>query len=127
VNCRILPGHAPEEVRLALVNVIADEQISVTEVQPAVAAPASPLDPELMQAVESITDDMWPSVPVIPMMSAGATDARYFRNAGIAAYGVSGIFVDMDDIRAHGRDERLGVKQFYEGQEFLRRLVEALS
>lgn len=127
VNCRVLPGHAPEEVRLALVNVIADEQISITEVQPAVAAPASPLDPELMQAVESITDDMWPGVPAIPMMSAGATDARYFRNAGIPAYGVSGLFVDMNDIRAHGRDERLGVKQFYEGQEFLRRLVEALS
>jgi acetylornithine deacetylase/succinyl-diaminopimelate desuccinylase-like protein len=60
-------------------------------------------------------------------MSAGATDSRYFRGAGIAAYGISGIFHDIDDVRAHGKDERLGVKQFYEGQEFLGRLVEALA
>jgi acetylornithine deacetylase/succinyl-diaminopimelate desuccinylase-like protein len=127
VNCRILPGHSPETVRQRLIAVIGDETISIAETEPAVAAPASPLDPELMRAVAEITADMWPGVPVVPMMSAGATDARYFRNAGIPAYGVSGIFVDMDDIRAHGRDERVGVKQFYEGQEFLRRLVEALS
>ena len=60
-------------------------------------------------------------------MSAGATDSRYFRGAGVPAYGVSGMFHDMDDVRAHGKDERLGVRQFYEGQVFLGRLVEALA
>lgn len=127
VNCRILPGHTPEEVRQTLVRVLRDGHISVTETEPAVAGPASPLDPELMQAVASITEQMWPGVPVVPTMSAGASDSRYFRNAGIPAYGVSGIFVDMDDIRAHGRDERLGVEQFYGGQQFLDRLVRALA
>jgi len=64
---------------------------------------------------------------VIPTMGAGATDSRYFRRAGIPAYGISGIFHDIDDVRAHGRDERLGVAQFYEGQQFLGRLVTALA
>ena len=127
VNCRIMPGHSSDEVRQTLVRVLADDQITVTETEPSVAAPASPLDPELMRATEQITAAMWPGVPAVPTMSTGASDSRFFRNAGIRAYGVSGIFVDMDDIRAHGKDERLGVKQFYEGQEFLDRLVRALS
>jgi acetylornithine deacetylase/succinyl-diaminopimelate desuccinylase-like protein len=70
---------------------------------------------------------MWPGVPVVPTMSSGATDSRFFRAAGIPAYGVSGIFHDMNDIRAHGRDERIGVRQFYEGLEFLDRLVRELA
>ena len=127
VNCRILPGHSSDEVKQTLVQVLADDQITVTETEPAVAAPASPLDPELMQAIEQITTAMWPGVPAVPTMSTGASDSRYFRKAGIRAYGVSGIFIDMDDVRAHGKDERVGVKQFYEGQEFLDRLVRALS
>ncbi|HVO27054.1 MAG TPA: M20/M25/M40 family metallo-hydrolase [Candidatus Margulisiibacteriota bacterium] len=127
INCRIMPGHSSDEVRQTLVRVLADEQITITETEPSVAAQASPLNPGLMQAVEQITAAMWPGVPAVPTMSTGASDSRFFRNAGIRAYGVSGMFVDMDDIRAHGRDERLGVKQFYEGQEFLDRLVRALS
>jgi acetylornithine deacetylase/succinyl-diaminopimelate desuccinylase-like protein len=127
VNCRIMPGHSSDEIRQTLVRVLADDQITITETEPSVAAPASPLDPELMRATEEITAAMWPGVPAVPTMSTGASDSRFFRNAGIRAYGVSGIFVDMDDIRAHGKDERLGVKQFYEGQEFLDRLVRALS
>jgi acetylornithine deacetylase/succinyl-diaminopimelate desuccinylase-like protein len=127
VNCRILPGHTPEEVQRTLVQVLADERIVVTPTEPPVAAPASPLRPQFMKTVERITQEMWPGVPVVPSMSTGATDSRYFRNAGIAAYGVSGLFVDIDDEREHGKDERLGVKQFYEGQEFLTRLVTALA
>lgn len=127
INCRILPGHSTEEVRQTLIQVLGDAQISVAETEPAVAAPASPLDAELMRTVEAITTQMWPGVPVVPAMSAGASDSRYFRNAGMRAYGVSGIFMDIDDIRAHGKDERLGVKQFYDALEFLHRLVLALS
>jgi acetylornithine deacetylase/succinyl-diaminopimelate desuccinylase-like protein len=70
---------------------------------------------------------MWPGVPVVPIMGIGATDSLYFRQAGIPVYGVSGIFLDVDDVRAHGRDERINVQAFYEGQEFLYRLVRALS
>ena len=66
---------------------------------------------------------MWPGVPVVPTMSTGATDGLFLRNAGIPTYGVSGIFGDVDDARAHGKDERLLVSSFYEGREFLYRLV----
>jgi acetylornithine deacetylase/succinyl-diaminopimelate desuccinylase-like protein len=127
VNCRVLPGHSPEETRRALVAAIDDESVVVAETEPAVAAPASPLDPELMRTVEEISAGIWPKVPVVPAMSTGASDSRYFRNAGIPAYGVSGIFVDVDDIRAHGRDERVGVKQFFDGNEFLSRLILRLA
>jgi acetylornithine deacetylase/succinyl-diaminopimelate desuccinylase-like protein len=128
LNCRILPGHSADEVRAELVRIVADEAVEVaTTDTPSVPAPASPLSPEVMRAVEKVTAEMWPGLPVVPTMSAGATDSRYFRNAGVPAYGVSGIFHDVDDIRAHGRDERLGVQQFYEGQQFLWRLVLELS
>ena len=80
-----------------------------------------------MNAVEAVTEEMWPGVPVLPTMLTGATDGLYLRNAGIPTYGVSGIFADVDDIRAHGQDERVGVKQFFEGQEFLYRLVKELA
>ncbi len=64
---------------------------------------------------------------MIPTMVTGATDGRYLRNAGIPTYGVSGLFEDIDDMRLHGKDERIGIKQFYEGREFLYRLVRALA
>ena len=96
-------------------------------VKPAKPSPPSPLTPEIMQAITRITGEMWPGVPVVPVMSTGATDSLYFRQAGIPIYGVSGLFGDMDDVRSHGRDERMGVKEFYDGQEFLWRLVVQLS
>lgn len=82
---------------------------------------------DVLGSIEQITNQMWPGVLVVPVMSTGATDGLYLRNAGIPTYGISGFFEDVDDTRAHGRDERLGVKQFYEGIEFLYRLVKALS
>ena len=80
-----------------------------------------------METITRITEEMWPGVVVVPFMSVGATDGLYFRQAGIPIYGVSGLFGDMDDVRAHGRDERMGVKDFYDGQEFLWWLVTALA
>jgi acetylornithine deacetylase/succinyl-diaminopimelate desuccinylase-like protein len=80
-----------------------------------------------MEAVESLTKAMYPGVLVVPVMSTGATDALYLRNGEIPTYGISGIFHDMDDVRAHGRDERIGIKQFFEGLEFQYRLIKALA
>jgi acetylornithine deacetylase/succinyl-diaminopimelate desuccinylase-like protein len=80
-----------------------------------------------MQIVERITNELWPGVPVVPVMSPGGTDGTFLRIAGIPTYGISGLFEDIDDVRAHGKDERLGVKEFYEGREFLYRLVKAVS
>mgnify|MGYP003693830975 CR=1 FL=1 len=77
--------------------------------------------------MERVTQALWPGVPVVPTMSTGATDSRYLRSAGIPAYGTSGMFGEVDDIRAHGRDERMLVRSLYEGQEYLYRLVKVLS
>ncbi len=127
INCRILPGHSTDEVRAALVAAVADDNVAITATEKDTAGPASPLDPALMSLIEGVTKEMWPDVPTVATMSTGASDSRYFRKVGIPAYGISGIFVDADDIRAHGRDERLGVKQFDEGGEFLWRLVCGLT
>jgi acetylornithine deacetylase/succinyl-diaminopimelate desuccinylase-like protein len=123
VNCRILPGHSSAEVQERLARVLDDPKIELTAIEPETAAPPARIDPEFLRSVERVTAAMWPGVPVIPIMLPAATDSKYFRVAGIPAYGVSGLFAEMDDVRAHGRDERLGVKQFYEGQEFLWRLL----
>ncbi len=127
VNCRILPGESHEVVQQTLVRVLADDQIAVTPMGTPTPSPPSPLDPEVMEPIERITEAMWPGVPVVPTMLTGATDGLALRNAGIPTYGVSGLFGDVDDVRAHGQDERIGVEAFYEGQTFLYRLVKALS
>jgi acetylornithine deacetylase/succinyl-diaminopimelate desuccinylase-like protein len=127
VNCRILPGHSAAEVRAAIVSALADSKIEVTLDEKEIAGPRATVDADLLGTVEKVAAQVFPGVPVVPTMSSGATDSKYFRLAGIPAYGVSGIFVDVDDVRAHGRDERVGVKQFYEGQEFLWRLVRELT
>ncbi len=127
VNCRIFPGRDPKEVQKVLQEVIADEGVRLSPVQPATPSLPSPLLPEVMGEIERITEEMWPGVPVVPTMSTGATDGLFLRNAGIPTFGVSGIFGDVDDARAHGKDERLLVSSFYEGREFLYRLVVALS
>lgn len=127
VNCRILPGHSAAEVQKAIVGALADAEIKVVLAEREVAGPKAQLDPAVLAVVEKVSASVFPGVPVVPMMSSGATDSKYFRLAGIPAFGVSGLFVDVDDVRAHGRDERLGVAQFYEGQEFLWRLVQALA
>lgn len=127
VNCRVLPGEPIEEVRQTLVRVLADEQISVTPTTKATTSAPSPLDPQVMRPIEILVAEFWPGIPVIPIMSSGATDGSFLRNAGIATYGHDGLADDIFDNRAHGKDERILVKSFYEGCEYLYRLVKALS
>ncbi|HWA56225.1 MAG TPA: M20/M25/M40 family metallo-hydrolase [Gemmatimonadales bacterium] len=127
VNCRMLPDEKPEAVEATIRRVVADSGILVRVKQPAVPSPASPLVPEVMEPIEAITRAMWPGAAVVPSMETGATDGLYLRNAGIPVYGVSGVALDVDDIRAHGQDERIRVKAFYEGVEFTERFVRALS
>ena len=127
INCRVLPDEPVEEVQQILEALINDEQVVVTPLAEATQSPSSPLTPPILAAIEGITEAMWPGVPVIPTMSTGATDSLYLRNAGIPVYGVSGIFGDVNDVRAHGRDERIAIQSFFEGQEFLYRLTKELS
>jgi acetylornithine deacetylase/succinyl-diaminopimelate desuccinylase-like protein len=127
VNCRVLPEDSPEFVQSTLQRVVADEQVSVKQLNEFSKAAASPMRPDVLKAVTEVTNTMWPGVPTVPIMVMGATDGRYLRNAGIPCYGVQGFFMARDDIRFHGRDERLGVQSFYEGQAFLYELVKRLS
>jgi acetylornithine deacetylase/succinyl-diaminopimelate desuccinylase-like protein len=127
VNCRILPTETAEATLETLVKVVGDSQVTITPIREPKPSPPSPLAADVMKPIETVTQQMWPGVPVVPIMSTGATDSLYLRKAGIPAYGTSGIFGDIDDSRAHGRDERIGVKAFYEGLEYLYRLVTAFA
>jgi acetylornithine deacetylase/succinyl-diaminopimelate desuccinylase-like protein len=127
INCRIMPGEPVDEVKATLVQVLADDQISVTQMAEPVLSAPSALHEEIMGAVEKVSAAFWPGVPIVPTMSAGATDGSYLRNAGIPTYGHSGLAADVDDNRVHGKDERVQVKAFFDGQDYLYRLVKALS
>lgn len=124
VNCRILPDESPADVAAALQRV-AGEKVTVSAEATAVDSPPSPLDPRVLAPIEQVTRELFGDVPVIPTMSTGATDGLFLRNAGIPVYGVSGLF--YDETFAHGMNERIPVQAFYEGQEFLYRLVKLLS
>ena len=127
VNCRILPSESVDEVQRTLVRVLADDTIKVSRLGEGVSGPMPPLTPTLMNAVEDISKDMWPGVPVIPTMATGGTDGRFLNNAGIWTYGVSGIFGGPEPSGAHGLNEHLRVKSLYDGQEFLYRLGKRLA
>jgi acetylornithine deacetylase/succinyl-diaminopimelate desuccinylase-like protein len=127
VNCRIMPGEPVDEVKATLERVLADPQISVRQPgRPVLSAP-SPLDEEIMGAITKVAAEFWPGTPVVPVMAAAASDGSYLRNAGIPTYGHSGLAGDVDDFRAHGKDERVSVKSFFDGVEYLHRLVRTLS
>ncbi len=127
VNCRILPDDTLENVQNTLEKVFADKEVKIKIIGHVEHGPASPLRPDLMSALNRATDSLWPSVPVLPMMVPGATDGLYLRAVGIPTYGVQGFFMERDDVRAHGRDERMSVNGFYEGQTFMYQLVKLLS
>ena len=127
VNCRILPGVSVTSVVAELTKVVADSGIQISLVDEATPSKPAVLREDVMAATETIVKSMFPGVPVVPVMSTGATDGLYMRNAGIPTFGVDGLFDDIDDVRAHGRDERVGVKQFNEDLEFQYRLITALS
>src|SRR5689334_14682925 len=124
VNCRIFPGHSPEEIRKQIEAAINDKDVKVTlQAEPETPSPAPPLTPQIMGPIEQLTKEMFPGVPVVPAMAAGATDGRFLTPIGIPTYGVSGIFADPATTNAHGLNERVGVKQLMEGRAFLYRLA----
>lgn len=127
VNCRVLPEDSITYVQDALTKLIADDRVAIRIEGEPHQGPASPLRPDVVKAIDRVTDSLWPGVPAVPMMVMGATDGLYLRVAGIPTYGVQGFFLGEDDMRFHGRDERMPVKSFYEGQTFLYQLVKLLA
>ena len=137
INCRILPGHSLEEIRQQLIKVIGDPQVTVhyvadngkvadkTPDRKSVAPP--PLKPEVVKPLEAVVAQMWPGIKVVPFMDAGASDAVYTSAAGMPTYGITGLAIDVDDQRAHGRDERIRVAAFYKANEFFYRYLKALT
>jgi acetylornithine deacetylase/succinyl-diaminopimelate desuccinylase-like protein len=137
VNCRILPGHSAEEIRQELIRIFADPKIVVRYVDDAgnvydqtpdkkAFPPILPPD-EILKPLARLADEMWKGVPVIPEMETGASDSIYTIAAGLPSYGINGVAIDQDDIRAHGKDERVRVGSYYDGVEFYYRYLKALT
>src|SRR5437899_2983974 len=136
INCRIFPGEDPEEVRKTLERVANDPKVRISIVPQRTtdgkkvtigAVPPSPLLPEVTQAMEKTLSTTWPGVPLVATMSTGATDGKYTRGADIPTYGISCMFFEMNDSRAHGKDERVGVQDFYDGVDFSYKLIRELA
>jgi acetylornithine deacetylase/succinyl-diaminopimelate desuccinylase-like protein len=127
INCRILPDAVPSEIRDGIAKAFADSALEVSAAGNRNFVAPSSIGPEILGPVERVTKELFGDIPVIPTMSTGATDSQPFRQIGIPSYGVSGLMGDPEDIRAHGRDERMRIKSFFDGQEFLLRLTRILS
>ncbi|HTZ57072.1 MAG TPA: M20/M25/M40 family metallo-hydrolase [Acidobacteriaceae bacterium] len=137
VNCRILPSHSREETRQDLIRIIQDPKVSVRYVSDAggvtdtasdaKGAPPSEMQPEVKRPLEKLVGEMWPGIPVLPVMETGASDGKYTIAAGMPTYGINGIDIDITDDRAHGKDERVGVDSYYHGVEFYYRFIKLLS
>jgi acetylornithine deacetylase/succinyl-diaminopimelate desuccinylase-like protein len=117
INCRILPGLPGADVE-AVLRRLAGERVKLTVLEPPVNSPPSPVTQPLLGPLERLVAQHWPGIPVIPTMIAGATDGMYTRNAGIPTYGLSGLNEDPEDVRSHGKDERVGVESFYKATQF---------
>lgn len=127
VNCRILPHDDPAEVDATLRKVLGSSRLTMEASNPPLKSPPSPLRADVTGVIETLTNEMWPGVPVVPTMSTGATDSRFMRNIGIPMYGVSGIFTEPSDARAHGLDERVAIPRLYDGREFMYRMVKRFA
>ena len=133
VNCRIIPGHAPEEIRHELEMVVADPKVSVKDmgaiggVNNRRSYPPPPLRPDVFEPLEKVANRMWPGLAVVPDMATGASDGIYTNAAGMPTYCVSGEAIDRDDIRAHGKDERIRVDAFYRAVDFYYQYLKAVT
>jgi acetylornithine deacetylase/succinyl-diaminopimelate desuccinylase-like protein len=127
LQCRIMPGESADYVRDTLIRVLGDATIKVSALKPASPSPESPLSASLISTVEKVVHQSWPDVVILPEMSASASDSKYTRLVGIPSYGIDAMFDDLDDARAHGRDERIGVAAFGQEVDFTYRLMREIS
>ena len=127
VNCRMLPGEDAAAVEKTLVRVINDTSVHLTPADTAVPSPASPLRPDVFSAVEASVKAIWGAVPIVPIMETGATDGLFLRNAGLPVYGFSGLFIATDDVRAHGKDERILITAFDQALDFTYDLLKRIT
>ena len=137
VNCRIFPGHSPEEIRQQLIALFADSKLSVKYVSDAgvvsdtapdrkAMAPPAPIK-EVFEPLTRLTQQIWPGTPVTPIMENGASDSIYFAQAGIPCYGYSAIALERGDERAHGQDERLPIDSYWKSLDFFYSFAKTLG
>jgi acetylornithine deacetylase/succinyl-diaminopimelate desuccinylase-like protein len=136
INCRILPGHSPAEVEEHIVQALGDNSIAVhycgfgggCGIAPtSIGFPPVTPSPAMLHSLQEVSAELWGNIPVVPEMETGASDSVYTMAAGVRTYGISGTGIDEDDVRAHGKDERLRVKSFDEGLEFFYLLVRSVT
>ena len=127
VQCRVFPGETEEQTLATLQKVAGDPGIKVSPTEPVQASPETVPDPKVMASIAKVVHSMWPGVPLLPEMAAGASDSIFTRAAGIPSYGVGGGWNDLNDLRMHGRDERNEVNNFYSTVEFTYRLMKELG
>jgi acetylornithine deacetylase/succinyl-diaminopimelate desuccinylase-like protein len=127
IQCRMMPGDTAGNVQSLLTRTLDDPKISITLDAAPVLSPESPPTKQILDKVNKVVHSMWPGVPVIPTMASGFSDGRQTRTAGIPTYDLSGLWADVDDNRAHGRDERIGVREFDESVEYTYRLMKAFA
>jgi acetylornithine deacetylase/succinyl-diaminopimelate desuccinylase-like protein len=127
VNCRMLPQDSLQNVQDTLKRVLADDRIVMSVSGEAVPAPASAINPAIVSKLQALSAKLYGGLPIVPVMDTGASDGKYLRIAGIPTYGVPGVFEDVDDVRAHGKDERIGVKDFYDGVDFYYDFIKSLG
>jgi acetylornithine deacetylase/succinyl-diaminopimelate desuccinylase-like protein len=127
VQCRIMPDETVAGTQAALAKAVGDPEIKFSVMGGVVSGPESQPNPAVLGPIEKVVNSMWPGKPVIPAMDAGASDSLYTRSAGIPSYGVGGAWEDVNDVRAHGRDERRKMDAFYESVEFTYRLMKELT
>ena len=137
VNCRIFPGHSPESIRQQLIALFDDPKLSVKYVSDGgvvsdtapernAMTPPPPI-PAVFDPLTRITQQIWPGTPVTPEMEDGASDSIYFAQAGIPCYGYSAIALELDDVRAHGQDERLPVDSYWKSLDFFYAFAKAVG
>jgi acetylornithine deacetylase/succinyl-diaminopimelate desuccinylase-like protein len=127
IQCRMMPGDSAENVQKTLVTTLSDPNVTVTLDAPPIVSPESEPTAQITKKVESVVHSMWPHVPVVPVMATGFSDDRQTRNAGMPSYDLSGVWIESEENRAHGRDERVGMREFDESLEYTYRLLEEMG
>jgi acetylornithine deacetylase/succinyl-diaminopimelate desuccinylase-like protein len=123
----MMPDETAEHVQATLTSVLADPRISITLDAPPIASPESPPTPQILGKAARVVHSMWPGVPIVPAMASGFSDDRQTRSAGMTSYDLAGMWSDVDDNRAHGRDERISVQAFDESVEYTYRLMKEFA
>ena len=125
VNCRIFPGTSVEQVRDQLIKLADDPKVAVTALgaRSEVTKAPPPLTPQIMEPIRQVAGQIWPGVPIIPVLTAGATDGAFMSPVGIPTYGVTGMFGDPDGNGVHGLNERIRMSSLYNGRDFLYGIV----